>query len=634
MSRMHEVEVRLSLLPQNHKNIVYLVTEERRILEDVFVHASSTLKGIAGKNLRECKTDRTRFFNYMTTNGFLVDAYEVFQLGTDLIHMKKEESCFPGMDPLERAVFFELMDFHIIKENQAAHFLKQFLTYAKAQKENGRQVVLFLISPILKLPIGFDEDIEIIDVPEWNESDIRHLLLEEAIREKTQKEISEIKQRYGELVETLDETDRLRIERAVKDLKGISSRQIAEVIIDLQSEFGSFYGQSKAANGRTENLKAIEAARRNKVFEVKKEAASHDSTITMLESEDAVAGLLTYNNWLKEIKDDLLNPQEALRWGNLPPKGVLLTGVPGSGKTQAAKMTAERMGKIPLVQFRMDNLLGSLMGDSEANFRRCRKRIEALAPCVVLMDELEKTFDTESGAGNNDVKMNILTALLDWMQENKKPVFFFATSNSVSKLKPELLRDGRFDMRFCVFMPTFRELIEIFEFHMEQSNRRSGYRLYHNFDYTQIAENFLEAITEYAAALENQDPNHPHKIHMFYTGANIENLIAQTNRKMRSRGYTDFRQKDFEEALLEVAKSESSQPYGMTNMKDIAQFWLDARLNQYANAGGFNLFPFSSFDEVTSEFVKKPQTDNQYDTYMFECISAKITELHKERKND
>ena len=83
-------------------------------------------------------------------------------------------------------------------------------------------------------------------------------------------------------------------------------------------------------------------------------------------------------------------------------------------------------GNVLLVQFRMDNLLGGLVGDSEANFKRCRKRIEALAPCVVLMDEIEKTFAIDKASGKNDVKMNILTALLDWMQENKKQIFFFA----------------------------------------------------------------------------------------------------------------------------------------------------------------------------------------------------------------
>lgn len=133
------------------------------------------------------------------------------------------------------------------------------------------------------------------------------------------------------------------------------------------------------------------------------------------------------------------------------------------------------------------------------------------------MDEIEKTFDTEGKSSSNDVKMNILTALLDWMQENERQIFFFATSNSVVHLKPELLRDGRFDMRFCVFMPTHDELVEIFRLHMEHANRRANGRLFQDADYRETARSFLSKITEYAREKEKN---------MFFTGANVENLIT------------------------------------------------------------------------------------------------------------
>lgn len=619
MPRIHEIEVRLSALPQSRKNIVYLITEERDILQEVFSEAAATLKGIAGSALDQVKIENARFYKYLLTNHLLEDAYEVFPLMSDLLGCReKKESAAQNLAILHKAVFFFLTDFHIIQDKLAGHFLKQFLSYAQGEAKNKRQVYLFLVSPTLQLPTGFESVVDVIDVPEPDESDLRNLLVTEAKRERWGDDWATNSDKDSP---ALTETDQIRINRAARDFKGISPAQIRTAISDLQNSYGSFYGQSDSANGRKENLNRIEQARSAIIAELKRNSARHDSTVTLLDTNNSIVGLEEYCDWIDEIKMDILHPEDALEWGNLPPKGVLLTGVPGSGKTQAAKMTAARMG-VSLVQFRMDNLLGGLVGDSEANFKRCRKRIEALAPCVVLIDEIEKIFGQDRSSGSHDVKMNILSAMLDWLQENDKPLFFYATSNDVSNLKPELLRDGRFDMRFCVFMPTHDELVQIFAFHMEQANKRAQGKLFQGFHYAKMAQEFLQEITKSGRC---QNPN------MFYTGANIENLIAQTNRAMRRQCHKPS-QKEYQALLLQVALSERSQPYGVTNMAEITKFWLSACANQYANAGKQNLFQFNWFDADQSKFLQTPKTTNNYDLHLFERISTEICKAHQKSK--
>ena len=638
MSRMVEIEKRLSMVMEKHRHIVYLVTEDRAILQSVFTQMADTIKGILqnsvdgriGKILQTANRDA--LFRVAVTNGVLVDAYEILPLKEQqyiperILH-REESTERERVNFQTYPAFFLLNDFHIIRESTAAHFLKQFLSAAeREEQEYKRFILLFLISPILKLPEGFENEMEVIDVPEMDEEDIREYLLAEAGKEYT-KEKGTIYQKKAEI----DIIDQKRIQEAVRDFKGISNRGIQEITADLQAEFGSFFGRSKEKSGAEENLNRIRKARKRKVVELKKEEAKRDSTVTMKEPGSYVAGMEGLLSWIDEIKEEFLDLEKAKQFGNEPPKGVLLTGVPGSGKTQAAKKAAELMGgiegNVPLVQFRMDNLLGGLVGDSEANFKRCRKRIEALAPCIVLIDEIEKTFDQNSEKGSNDVKMNILTALLDWMQENKKQIFFFATSNSVANLRPELLRDGRFDMRFCVFMPTYQELVQIFELHMKEAQNRANGKLYGEFDYQESAQIFLKQITAYAKE---------QKKYLFYTGANVVNLITLTNRSLKRRMEQENRsgailQREFQRELFRTATGGYSQPYGITNSRDIVAFWLKALENQYTNAGCLDLFPFSAYDRETGKFRKEdlPKRTNEYDEYLFQCISY---EIEKERK--
>ena len=629
MSRMQEIGRRLSGLKLNRKHLIYLISEDRDILEVIFSRNAATMKALAGKGLQEnCKASNEKLYRFVRQNNYLVDVYTVKEFEGKFSETFFAETSNTAKGIVYQANFLFFNDFHILKKETASHFLKQFLDYAKEQEKNNHPVYLFLISNILMLPAGFESVTEIIDVPEMDEEDIIELLSAEAVKEQNNN-----KALWEVYEEDLCKADRERIEEAAKDFKGMSRRDIMEIVEALRSSNGSFFGMSNTPCGRPENIKEIQEKRRSLVKSYKEESARYDSTVTLLDPQKSVSGLDGYKNWLKEIKDDMLHPDECQLWGMRPPKGVLLSGVPGSGKTQAAKLTAYQMN-VPLVQFRMDNLLGGLVGDSEANFKRCRKRIEALAPCVVLIDELEKLFGTEDMGGSHEVKMNLLAALLDWLQENNKAIFFFATSNSVKGLRPELLRDGRFDMRFYVFMPAKEELIEIFKFHLKKADQLSGNILCNDFrdQYDKLASDFFDSIADYGKK---------EKRNLFYTGANIESLILQTHRALRRscRNASEVSFEDYRNMLFRTAIGGDSQPYGETNMKDIALSWLEARQNQYMQAGKGDLFSFRNFDEGVydekealrrkPQFLKRPETNNEYDRQMFERIQEEICNLQE-----
>lgn len=617
MARMDYVNARLSALKESDKRVVYLITEDRDFLSELFRSCADTLKGLCSykfkgdarnwkdKNLYACAAKEGFLGNLDSILGLSKIRFDGSSNKTDNASAKKI---------LDEAAFLYITDFHLLKKDVEGEVLKQFVAYSRERERNGQPVYLFVLSPILQIPMGFSQDVEFIDVPEMDETDIKELLLREA--ESGDKKLHDLEQK--------------RCERAAADFRGVPRREILQILQEVKSEYGSFYGLQDTHNAK--QLDKIKESRQKLVADYKKEAAKRDSTITLLEPKDAISGMDAYLNWLEEIKGDFLQPEQAYTWGINPPKGVLLTGVPGSGKTQAAKTTAYKLGegtgKVSLVQFRMDNLLGGLVGDSEANFKRCRKQVEALAPCVVLIDEIEKIFSTQKGSDSSGVKMNLLAALLDWLQENDKQIFFFATSNSVEGIAPELLRDGRFDMRMYAFMPTGKELVDVIKFHLDRANRMSGkLNRFGKFSsqYEILAEDFLREITKYAED-NNKD--------MFFTGSNIENLIKQTNQLLRQRGIEKPSKEDYLELMLERAESDRCQPYGETNMHSIVNFWILARKNKYSSTGKLELLPFAAFDDGACSFRddKLPKCDG-YDGYMQKRLREEIEKEMKKQSN-
>jgi hypothetical protein len=174
---------------------------------------------------------------------------------------------------------------------------------------------------------------------------------------------------------------------------------------------------------------------------------------------DAIGGLDAFKAWALERK--LAFSKEARAYGLPAPKGVFLLGPPGTGKSLAAKCIATALG-VPLLKIDFGGLKSKFVGESEANVRKALATAEAVAPCVVWVDEIEKALGGATGPqGDGGVSADALGAFLTWMQEKQGSVFVVATSNDVRALPPELLRKGRFDELFFVDLPNPRERCEV-----------------------------------------------------------------------------------------------------------------------------------------------------------------------------
>jgi SpoVK/Ycf46/Vps4 family AAA+-type ATPase len=157
-----------------------------------------------------------------------------------------------------------------------------------------------------------------------------------------------------------------------------------------------------------------------------------------------------------------------------PPRGIILVGVPGCGKSLAAKAIAREWG-LPLLKLDAGRLFDKFIGESEKNFRKAIEMAESLSPIVLWIDEIEKAMAAGGGSGDADAGLSrrLFGAFLTWLQEKKQDVFVVATANNLSALPPELLRKGRFDEIFFVDLPDRDERTAIWKIHLSLRKQNS-----------------------------------------------------------------------------------------------------------------------------------------------------------------
>jgi len=203
------------------------------------------------------------------------------------------------------------------------------------------------------------------------------------------------------------------------------------------------------------------------VIQAKKAIVERDGLLEYFPVEQAlaqIADLVTLKAWLAKRRTVVANPLKAEEFGLSFPRGVLLLGVPGCGKSLSAKAVAREWG-LPLLKFDTSNLYNKYIGESEKNFKRAIQAAERMAPVVLWIDELEKAFST-GGTEDGGVSQRILGSFLSWMQDRRKEVFIVATANDIERLPPEFLRKGRFDEIFFVDLPDEPTRREIFRIHL------------------------------------------------------------------------------------------------------------------------------------------------------------------------
>lgn len=191
--------------------------------------------------------------------------------------------------------------------------------------------------------------------------------------------------------------------------------------------------------------------------------------ITVDDSVKSVGGLSGLRRWLDE-KKELLTPEKRAvlkQQGLQPPRGILLVGVPGCGKSLSAKAIAASW-KLPLYRLDFATVQGGIVGQTEQQLRDALSIAESVSPCVLWIDEIEKGLSGVGSTGDGGVSTRMVGQFLFWLQECKKPVFVVATANDVSMLPSELLRRGRFDELFFVDLPTEDERREILTLYMRK----------------------------------------------------------------------------------------------------------------------------------------------------------------------
>lgn len=208
----------------------------------------------------------------------------------------------------------------------------------------------------------------------------------------------------------------------------------------------------------------------NGVYKGKTEVVKTDDLLELMESEDMsdVGGMANLKNWVgKRAK---CYSQEALDYGIEAPKGVVFVGIPGTGKSLAAKAVGSVL-QIPIVRLDFGKIFNSLVGKSEETLRRTLKMVESMSPCVLFVDEIDKGLGGTGSGSDGGVSQRVLGTFLTWMQENDKPIFVMVTANKITGLPPELLRRGRIDEIFAAGMPSVDERLEVLRIHLSKRGR-------------------------------------------------------------------------------------------------------------------------------------------------------------------
>ncbi len=347
-------------------------------------------------------------------------------------------------------VFYDVMP--IISSSQmGAVYQRRLKEFALNIRTNGYRCNCILVSPKSEIDGSISSEITVIDYPLPTKDEVSQQIL---------KFINEYKQVSGVIIDDSKETVSSLINAALgltyAEIENCLARALVEDHRLDMNDVRSIINEKKQIIRKSGILEYIE----NKL------------------SLEDVGGLNILKKWLnlrgKTFSDD------AKAFGLNPPKGVLLVGIPGCGKSLIAKCIASAWN-MPLLKLDMGKIFGKYVGDSEANIRQALKTAEAIAPCVLWIDEIEKGLSGSGGDGGTTSRVfgNILT----WMQDKTSPVFTFATANNIRNLPPELLRKGRFDEIFFVDLPDFEERKKILEIHISKLNRDIS-----SFDIARLAE--------------------------------------------------------------------------------------------------------------------------------------------------
>lgn len=422
----------LNILIQAQYPLIYLVTSEEERAEQAIAR------------IAQLKEESRRVFIWTVTHGMV----EFGQARQSMQHntVSPEAAIEWAIRQREPAIFI-FKDLHpFITSAPVMRWLRDAIASFK-----GTEKVAILMSPFQEIPIELEKDIVVLDFPLPNLNELSDVLARQLELTKTRRTSSETKEKLlkATLGLTRDEAEKVYRKAYIK--AGRLTEKEVEIVLSEKKQL----------------------IRRNGILDYIEE----DETI------DSVGGLEELKVWLKQRSNAFT--ERAREYGLPQPKGMLILGVPGCGKSLIAKTTARLWG-LPLLRLDMGRVYdGSMVGRSEANLRNALKTAESISPGILFIDELDKAFAGSTGSADSDggTSSRIFGSFLTWMQEKTSPVFVMATANRIERLPGEFLRKGRFDEIFFVDLPTSQERQDIFQIHL--SKRREEIS---RFDLEQLAK--------------------------------------------------------------------------------------------------------------------------------------------------
>lgn len=343
---------------------------------------------------------------------------------------------------------FVFKDLHPFLTSKDPAVIRRLREVAAALKSSPKTLVL--LSPTLELPIDLDKEVTLVHFPLPGRGEMEELL--------------------ERIVADLRPLKRVEV-----DLDAPAREKLVGAVLGLTlSEAENVFARIVVSEGRLSGESAARA-----VME-KRQIVRKSGLLEYYEASEGMAdvgGLEHLKEWVR--KRSAAFTEEARQFGLAWPRGILLLGVQGCGKSLSAKAISS-LWQLPLLRFDIGRLFGSLMGSSEENVRRAIATAESIAPSILWVDEIDKAFAGQRGGGMADggTSARVLGTFLTWLSEKRSPVFVVATANDISNLPPELLRKGRLDEIFFVDLPGAAERREIFRIHLERRGRgAAGYDL-------------------------------------------------------------------------------------------------------------------------------------------------------------
>ncbi|MDQ6630850.1 MAG: AAA family ATPase [Verrucomicrobiota bacterium] len=360
------------------------------------------------------------------------------------------------IEQVEPAIFI-FKDFHPFLTRNNFAIIRKLKEIAIHLKNSFKTIIL--VSPTMEIPTELEKEITLLNFPLPTRDDLGVLL---------DKIIEDVKQ-FRQVKIDLDEAGRERLLQAALGLTlGEAENVFAKIIV------------------KDERLSGEDV---NEVFAEKQQIIRKSGLLDYFATDETfsnVGGLNILKEWLD--KRVVAFSAQAREFGLPAPKGILMLGVQGCGKSLSAKAVSS-LWQLPLLRFDMGRMFNSLVGSSEENVRRAIAVAESVAPAILWVDEIDKAFAGSQGSGATDggTTARVFGTFLTWLSDKTAPVFVVATANDISQLPPELMRKGRLDEIFFVDLPSEEEREAIFKIHLAKRKRAPQ-----NFDLKSLAASSKE----------------------------------------------------------------------------------------------------------------------------------------------